>query len=229
MFSPRGEKLRSFGTHGSGKGQLWGPSGVAVDGEGNLLVADRDYHLIQKFTADGHFLEAFGSMEPSDIAYSASSKKVYVADTYNHCVEVLNYDLSFSSKFGSEGSGEGQFNNPYGVATDNTGRVYVADSWNNRIQVFTADGKFLRMFGRQSARRVLDFPYGVAVDASGLVYVSEYKSDCVSVFTSEGGFVTSFGSSGNEPGQFYRPRGLAVDDNGVVYVCDCGNNHVQIF
>ena len=40
VFSPSGEKLRSFGTHGSGQGQFQLPHGVAVDGEGNILVAD---------------------------------------------------------------------------------------------------------------------------------------------------------------------------------------------
>ena len=63
VFSPRGEKLRSFGaTPGSCDGQfLRGPCGVAVDGEGNLVVTDYRNHCIQKFTADGHFLKAVGS------------------------------------------------------------------------------------------------------------------------------------------------------------------------
>ncbi len=53
IFSSSGEKLRSFGTRGSGQRQYIYPFGVAVDGEGNILIADSNNHRIQKFTAEG--------------------------------------------------------------------------------------------------------------------------------------------------------------------------------
>ena len=61
VFSPSGEKLQSFGKHGSGQGEFNDPGGVAVDGEGNILVADVNNHHIQKFTAEGQFLAAVGT------------------------------------------------------------------------------------------------------------------------------------------------------------------------
>ena len=60
IFSPSGEKIRTFGRGGSAQGQLGYPRGVAVYGDGNILVVDRDNHRIQKFTADGKFLTAVG-------------------------------------------------------------------------------------------------------------------------------------------------------------------------
>ena len=83
---PGGEKLRSFGITGSGKGQFAKPCGVAVNGEGNILVADKENNRIQKFTAEGQFLTAVGTKgsgplqftKPSDIAIS---DKVYVVDS----------------------------------------------------------------------------------------------------------------------------------------------------
>ena len=233
VFSPSGEKLRSFGMQGSGQGQFFRPSGVAVDGEGNILVADNNNHRIQKFTAEGQFLAAVGTKGsgplqfnyPTDIAFNTSNNKVYMID--NHCVQVLNSDFTFSSTFGS---GMGQFVNPRGIACDSTGKVYVADIDNYSIQVFTAEGKFLRMFGRRGqGRGELNSPYYVAVDTSGMVYVSEAGNHCVSVFTSEGQFVKLFGREGEGPGEFKFSRGLAVDNSGVVYVCDRYNNRVQVF
>ena len=238
VFSPNGEKLQSFGTHGSGKGQFKYPYGVAVDGYGNILVADCNNDRIQKFTAEGQFLAAVGTegsgplqfCYPTDIAFNSSNNKVYVAGNWNHRVQVLNSDLTFSSTFGRRGSGKGQFHNPCGIACDSTGKVYVADTRNHRIQFFTAEGKFLRMFGRRGqGRGELARPHYVAVDTSGMVYVSEVGNHRVSVFTSEGQFVTSFGRRGEGPGEFRSPRGLAVDNNGVVYVCDYSNNRVQVF
>ena len=223
VFSPSGEKLRSFGKHGSGQGEFNNPCGVAMDGEGNILVEDRKNHRIQKFTAGGQFLAAVGTYTRgcrlqffyrADIAYNAKNRMVYVVNYGNHRVQVLNSDLAFSSTFGKNGSGKGQFYSPWGIACDSTGKVYVADTGNHRIQVFTAEGKFLMMFGRRGhGRGELDRPVDVAIDASGTVYVSEDGNSRVSVFTSGGHFMTSFGEG------LGRPGGLAVDDNGVVYVC----------
>ena len=238
VFSPSGEKLRSFGTHGSGQEQFYCPCGVAVDGEGNILVVDFYMYRIKKFTAEGQFLAAVGTFGnghlkfnlPTDIAFNTSNNKVYVADNNNHHVQVLNSDLTFSSTYGKQGSGKGQFNGPHGIACDSTGNVYVADTNNHRIQIFTAEGKFLRMFGRRGqGRGELASPRCVAVDTSGMVYVSEEGNHRVSVFTSDGQLVTSFGRKGEGPGEFSLPRGLAMDNSGVVYVCDHFNNRVQVF
>ena len=83
VFSVTGEKLRSFGTHGSGEGQLKDPRGVAVDAEGNILVADSSNHRIQKFTAEGQFLTAVGRplQQPRCIAFNTRNSKVYVTDS----------------------------------------------------------------------------------------------------------------------------------------------------
>ena len=237
VFSPGGEKLRSFGTLGSDQGLLNRPFGVTVDGEGNILVADTLNYRIQKFTAEGQFLTAVGKegigplqfKYPTDIAFNTIDNKVYVVDNGNHQIQVLNSDLTFSSIFGKEGKGKGQFIHPWGIACDSTGKVYVADTCNHRIQVFTAEGKFIRMFGRHGqGRGELAGPLYVAVDTSGMVYVSEEDNYRVSVFR-KGQFVTSFGQKGTGPGEFNAPYGLAVDNSEVVYVCDKDNSRIQLF
>ena len=235
VFSPSGEKLLTFGTHGSGQGQFISPQGVAVDGESNILVADHYNDRIQKFTASGQFLSAVGTRgerplefsDPIDIAFNAANNKVYVTDNLNERVQVLNSDLSFYHMFGERGSGEGQFRNTQGIACDSAGNVYVADTGNDRIQVFTAEGQFCRMFGKQGyGRGELQGPRCIAIDTNDVVYVGE--NDRVSVFTSKGQFITFFGQCGKGPGQFMLPTGVCVDSDGVVYVCD-GNNRIQVF
>ena len=225
VFKPSGEKVQSFGKRGSGQGEFDHPSGVAVDGEGNILVADRGNHRIQKFTAKGQFLAAVGTdgsgplqfSSPTDIAYNSKNRMVYVVDCVNHRVQVLNSDLTFSSTFGKNGSGKVQFESPWGIACDSTGKVYVADRKNDRIQVFTAEGKPWKMFGEYGQRRgELVLPNYIAVSNDGwYVYVTNQNNNCVSVFTPQGQqkFVTSFGEHSSPP------RGIAVDDYGVVYVC----------
>ena len=219
-----------------GQGQFYSPRGVAVDGDGNILVVGGRNNRIQKFTAEGQFLTGVPvqSLADNGIAVNPCNGMVYVTDISSHCVHILDSDLTYSSIIGKEGSGKGQFKSPYGIACGSTGKVYVADSGNNRIQVFTANGKFLRFFSSCE----LNGPCGIAIDSGGLVYVSEGGtlvshftgwSVRVSVFTSEGQFVMSFGRRGQGPGEFRHPRGLAVDSSGVVYVCDSSNSRVQMF
>jgi len=56
---------------------------------------------------------------------------------------------SFSFAFGSEGSGNGQFMLPRGIAAGRGGNIYVADTDNNRVQVFNSSGVFQSAFGSQ--------------------------------------------------------------------------------
>jgi tripartite motif-containing protein 2/3/tripartite motif-containing protein 71 len=238
VFSPSGEKLRSFGTRGSNQGEFDSPHGVAVDGEGNILVADRDNHRIQKFSPEGQFLTAVGTKGseplqfsyPVEVAFNATNDKIYVADEGDHHIQVLNSDLTFSSTFGKKGGGQGRLNRPCGIACDSTGKVYVADTDNHRVQVFSAEGKFLTMFGsRGHDQGEMDTPVSIAVDTSGMVYVVERNNFRISVFTSDGVVVSSFGKRGKGPGEFSWLSGVAVDNSGIVYVCDSVSNVVKAF
>ena len=227
IFNPKGEKIRSFGSQGSGHGQFNRPEGVAVDDGDNILVADYENNRIQKFTSCGKFIAAVKIKRPVGIAIHPQSKNIYVANMSDHCIQILNPDLTFSSSFGSRGSGDGQFNFVFDVAFDSTGNVYVINRDDNRIQVFKAEGQFLRKFGKQGSENKQ--PIGICIDSEDVVYVTESSNYCVSVFTCEGKFLTSFGTQGARPGQFSILRGIAVDKNGVVYVADSGNSRLQCF
>ena len=205
IFNPFTQALvRTFGIHGSSPGKFDTPWGVAVDGEGNILVADAFNHRIQKYAVNGRFLSTVGTRGegflqfkfPSDIAFNIHNQKLYVADSDNHRVQILNSDLTFSGSFGKEGSGKGQFSYLHGIACDNTGKVYVADSSNDRIQVFTTKGQFLKMFGKHgSSKGKLNHPKGIAIDGD-VVYICDFRNHRVCIFTSEGRFITSFGQVG---------------------------------
>ena len=238
IFSPSGEKIRTFGRKGSAWGQFNEPYGIVVDGDGNILVVDRDNHRIQKFTGEGKFLKAVGQegckhlefSGPTGVTINHRNRKVYISDTNNHRIQILNADLTFSNSFGRYGSGDREFSCPWDVALDSSGKVCVADALSDRIQVFTAEGKFLRKFGKKgSGDGELNFPSSVSIDFDGIVYVTEYNKNRVSMFTSEGQFLRSFGTKGEGPGQFNKPCGIAVDRDGLIYVSDTYNNRIQIF
>ncbi len=133
--------------------------------------------------------------------------------------------FTFVSKWGTQGSGPGQFNQPRSLATDAAGNVYVADLQNSRIQKFTADGTFLTQWGGFAPAS----PAGVAVDAAGNVYAADRNNHRIMKFTSDGAPLQTFGSFGSQPGQLSAPEGVAVDAAGNIYVAEYSNNRVQKF
>ena len=232
IFSPSGERIRSFG-------QFKQPSGVTVDSEGNVIVADTLNNRIQKFAENDDFISVIGTIgkgplqlhAPYYLGFNATNNKMYVGDSGNYRVQILNSDLTYYGAFGKYGSGKGQFRGVHGVGFDSAGNVYVADSFNDRIQVFTAEGRFLWMFGRHGVGRgQLTELMDIAVDANDVVYVCEgHSNHRISVFTSEGQFITSFGGLGSGSGEFMFPCGITVDSSGVVYVCDTKNHRIKAF
>ena len=252
IFSGSGEKVRSFGSYGSGPGQLYYPHGVALTAAGDILVCDCYNHRIQLFSPEGRSLVCVGSRGhgplqfhyPDSIAVHPHSNMIYVTefnndvfrhmtDSNNHRVQILNGNLTFSSTFGSYGSGNGQFNNPYGICFDSTGNVYVADHLNHRVQVFTARGEYIRQFGKKGGGEgELNGPVGIAIDSSDIVYVSELGNHRISLFTRDGNFLRSFGTKEKRPRQFTQPTNIAVDKDRNIYVTDQDNKvhgRVQVF
>jgi RHS repeat-associated protein len=205
----------NFGSLGSGNGEFKGPAGVAVDGSGDVWVVDSGDNRLEKFTASGVFVAAYGSSgtgidqfsKPTGIAYNASTGDIFVSDTGNNRIEKFS---SSNGKFietfgwgvkdgkaeaetcttecraGTSGSESGEFKEPAGITTSSAG-IWVADSGNNRVQVF-------------------------------LLSNDKYSS--------------KFGTAGSGSGQFSKPQGVAlykVAGFEYEFVTDTGNNRVEEF
>ena len=239
VLTPEGEKVHTFGTQGSGEGQLNRPRGIAVDRDDNIYVVDNYNHRIQKFTPTGKFIAAVGNYgsnhlqftHPVGICFNQRNNNLYVCDQNNHRIQVLSTNLTSVRYFGSDGSGNGQFLSPKYVAFDDANNLYVTDYYNRRVQVFTADGQFLRAFTNKANGEQLQKPYAIAIDSSNTVYVSEREQHCVSVFTPQGDYITSFGTKGTEEGQFdgVAVYDISVDQNDSIIVSDRENGRLQIF
>ena len=130
------------------------PEDVAIDGSGNIYVADTDNHRIEIFNPNGNFLSARGSkgsdngqfMRPSAIAINDIGN-IYVADSGNHRIQKFSSEGPFLMKWGSLGSDNGQFMWLKDITVDGSGNIYVADSGNDRIQKFDPNGTFLLQYG----------------------------------------------------------------------------------
>ena len=236
VLTPEGEKIRTFGTKGSGNGQFENAFGVTVDKDDYIYVAENGNHRIQKFSPEGEFVAAVGCgsnqlqfHSPVGIVYNHRDNNLYVADNSNHRIQVLTTDLRFVRSFGTQGSGNGQFKNPLNIAFDDANHLYVTEYSNHRVQVLTTEGQFLRTFIQKANGQQLNCPRAIAIDSSNTVYVSENGPYCVSVFTSQGDYITTFGGRGSKEGQFKGIYGLSINNSDSIIASDCYNGRLQIY
>ena len=136
------------------------------------------------------------------------------------------------------GAGNGQFNQPYGIAVHAaSGDLYVVERGNHRVQRVTNTGGLVMTWGGLGAGPgQFNEPIGVALDAAGDVYVTDLGNARVQKFqvTQSGGTwaavpVTAWGSFGPGTGQFNRPYGIGIDGTGGVWVADGINGRIQKF
>ena len=134
-------------------------------------------------------------------------------------------------QFGSSGSGDSQFNNPYGVACNSRGDIVVADGSNHRVQVFDKAGKFLFKFGSSgNGNGQFSTPWGVTVDQrNNQIVVADYSNHRILVFDENGGFSRAIGSSGGGDGQLSQPYAVVVDPEGNYFVVESNNHRVSVF
>ncbi|HTX43614.1 MAG TPA: hypothetical protein VMC61_02710, partial [Methanocella sp.] len=167
----------------------------------------------------------------------------YVTEYGNHRVQKFDPSGNFITQWGREGSGQGEFEYPAGIAVSGDGQfeypagiavsgdgiVYVADLGNSRIEMFSSDGGYMSQWGSAgSGNGQFSLPHGIAVDGSGNVYVADLGNHRVQKFTSTGRFIGSFGSYGKKDGLFMSPAGVAVYQY-TLLVTDIDRNNVQSF
>ncbi|MBE3040588.1 MAG: TIGR03663 family protein [Chloroflexi bacterium] len=234
-----------FGVNGTSDGQFNTPHGIAIAPDGTLYVADTNNNRIQHFSADGQFLNAWGSFgdstagdapsgtfnQPWAVAVSPDGEFVYVADTWNHRIQKFTasgtpltmwgtplYDPTNNGPFGIWG--------PRGIAVDARGRVFVADTGNKRILVYDADGNFIMQIGSEGLSiGQFEEPVGLAFDPRGYLYVADTWNQRVQVFApSEDGSSYSPFLQWDVAGWYgesldNKPY-LAADNQGHIFVTD---------
>ena len=132
--------------------------------------------------------------------------------------------------FGKEGSGDGMFKYPLGVAVSDRDEIVVADQLNHRVQVFDSDGTFLRSFGRKGENDgEFNRPFGIAINKDRNIFVADSDNHRVQILSWEGRHLGSFGGKGSLDGQLSDPWGLSLDSTGNVIVADTGNKLIKIF
>jgi DNA-binding beta-propeller fold protein YncE len=234
-FSPEGEFLKTFGKSGTSEGELREPNGITVDSAGKIYVADALNHRLIKFNADGNFEKQWsgptpGFYGPRDVAVGPN-KQLYVLDQGRSRIVKLDPESENFAEWGQKGTGEGEFNDPTGLAVGDD-RVFITDAGNNRIQVFDLDGKFIRQWEVPVWNKYLWHYPDAAFDAqTKRLYVTSGWTNEVLVFDADGNQLDSL-KPVEKAAKLDNPSSLVLADaksGKSLYVLNTGGGRVSIF
>ncbi len=197
---------------GSDNGSFNSPVGLALDGDGNLYVADRLNHRIQIFDTSLNWKDTIGTNSvsgdddnsfnnPIDVAIDTDGN-IYVADQNNHRLQIFNSSHVYQSTIGmtgDPGNDDEQLDSPTGVATvelEEEIKVSIVDRDNHRLQIFASS----------------------AIADGAERYSYQYQTT-----------IGESGVSGSGNNQFNRPSAVAVTSSGTIYIVDRSNHRLQVF
>jgi secreted PhoX family phosphatase len=251
IYTVAGDGTKGFSGDGgpATSAELNGPEGVAVDGAGNLIIADTDNERVRVVAA------ATGTF-------------------YGHAMTAGHiYTVAGDGTFGFSGDGgpatSAELNFPDGVAVDGAGNLVIADQSNNRIRVvaaatgtfygqamtagdiYTVAGESNAHFcgdGGPAARAQLKGPEGVAVDGAGNLMIADSGNNRVRVaaaatgtfygqamtagdiYTAAGDGTGGFSGDGGPAtsAELYAPTAVAVDGAGNLVIAAAGNERVRV-
>ncbi|WP_026309024.1 NHL repeat-containing protein [Spirosoma spitsbergense] len=265
----------SYGFGGDGgaatAANLANPAGVALDGIGNLYIADSQNHRIRKVTTsgivstvagtgtagydgDGAAATAANLNNPVGVAVDGMGN-VYIADALNHRIRKVaaNGVITTVAGTGMAGfSGDGgaatsaNLNTPAGVTVDGMGNFYVSDQKNQRIRMVSTAGIIITVAGTGTAgysedgvaanTASLNNPAGLAVDGSGNLYIADQSNHRVRK-VSAGGIISTVAGNGigiysGDGGiatmtSLYSPGGVLIDGTGNLYIADALNHRIR--
>ena len=212
-----------------------GPSGIAVNKQGDIAVVDNLGHCVFVFNKEGNCLKQIGKegVDPGQFKHPTgvlflNDHEVLVADALNNRIQHINIQTGTVLKtFGKKDEGKGHFMSPFSVHLDHANRLVVTEIRNNRVQVMSKEGEALFTIG-DSGPENLSTPYS-CIPYKNIFLVTERDNHVIKAFDASNTFLYKFGEKGNQDGQFNGPCGMCLDSSNNLLVCDYFNNRVQQF
>jgi sugar lactone lactonase YvrE len=238
------------------------PSQIVFDANGDLIVADSGTHTIKRIKPSGE-IETIAGVENSSgysdgeaqsalfnapVGVAAFENKIFVADTYNDKIRVIENGRVSTIAGGEKGFADGmggaaQFDTPVSLAVLKGGKILVADAGNRRIRLVDSAGNVSTFAGTGSGElkdgvlHEADFvqPSAIAVNDSGAIFVADgnairvVRRQILPIVETLSAEKRGFSDGNLRASRFNRPSGIAVDKEGNLFVADSENQVVRVF
>jgi len=211
-------------------------SGLTMAPDGSVYWLERDRGQMWRVAGDA---ATAVDLAGKDLAFEAKKTggvawlgpdRFAVVNTRNDLLAIVNPQGKPERVFAAHGSGDGELDDPQGIAASAQRRLYVADEGNNRVAAYSEHGVFLQSIGASKDPNVaLVKPLQVAVDAVERVYVLEQTGNGrISIYDRSGKLLRRLTPQGVPGSQDARWRALTVDPSGRLFIADGGNNNVTM-
>jgi sugar lactone lactonase YvrE len=239
------------------KAQFYGPQGLAVDGQGNVFVADAGNNEIRKITPSG-LVTTFAGVDTAGFidgtGYKAkfnsphglffdSKGNLYVADRGNNLIRRITPDSLVTTISGTTAAGYvnaaagavASYYDVSGVAVDAAGNIYIADEGNTCIREISTTGVVTTLAGAPKQLTDVGYPTGITVDANANLYITDGFGRVLEItagkalYTLAGNYnVFGFSDGTGVAAQFNSPQQIITDNKGNFYVADSNNNRIRM-
>ncbi len=239
VFDTEGKFQRSWNTPSIANGK---PTGLGLDRDGNIMVADTHYYRILFYSPTGTLQEdktigGTNGQAPGEFGFVTdavqdSLGRFWVSE-YGEFdrVQLFDSNRNFLVQFGKHGSGPLEFNRPQSIAIDENNRLWIADACNHRIQVVSCDNnrpELITVFGEQGDRPgQFHYPYGICFDHDGHLLICEFGNHRIQKLSRDGRPIAQYGSPGRDIGQLHQPWTALPDSRHRIHILDTMNHRVQ--
>lgn len=215
-----------------GSSPLYRPTGIAIDFQGNVFIADTGNDRVVKCDSEGRFLTEAGGFgsgagefnRPTYIT-TDNGLNVYLVDAQNKRIQRLDRNLNFISTIQIEEDGDfSGLGLPEGIALTPSGEIVVSDTEGDLLIEVSSFSEHKTTYGGfGEIEGGLRDPLGVFVSRNGEVYVADSRNDRVAVFDQFGNFLRSLGEE-----VLSNPGGVTVGQDQSVYVANTGGSSLVV-
>ena len=198
----------SIATLGSG---FRGSTGIAVQADGKIIVADFQNNLVKRMNADGTGIETLGSgfSQPISVTVEASGT-ILIAEFSSSVIKRMSADGTVITTVASG------FNFPGGVTVQSDGKILVANQGANTVVRMNADGTGMVVLGSGFNR-----PYATVIQLDGKIIVADAGNNVIKRMDADGTNIATLASG------FSSPRRIAIQADGKILIADFGNSAIK--
>lgn len=221
-YNSNGKLVLKFGqySNSSGPDSFNNPGELAVDKSGNLYIANFGFQNIYVHNSAGARINSFDIRSTTSyesirgLAFD-SQNNLYVLCGIARSVKKYTSSGTLLATWGTQGSGNGQFNTPIDLIIDSLDNVYVLDGGNSNIQKFSSSGNYITQWGTfGTGNGQFWYPQNFYMDRSGNICVN--NNSRIQKFTLQGNYISSFPIMGGNSTH----GNCAIDMQGNIYFTD---------